>query len=61
MKEGVIVTMSKGIFCKGIQNKCDYKMDNNGHSAKVKLWLWQISWVHIHAKFEDLVNTSVGY
>ena len=33
-------------------------MENNGHSAKVRLSPWHLTWVHIHAKFKDFLNTS---
>ena len=33
-------------------------MENNWHLAKVKLRLGQITRLNIHAKFEDLFNTS---
>ena len=33
-------------------------MKNNRHSAKVTLRPGHITWVHIHAKFEDLLSTS---
>ena len=33
-------------------------MENNRHSAEVKLWFGHISRVYTHAKFEDLLNTS---
>ena len=58
MNEEVTLIMSKIPFCKNKQ-KCGWKTENNGHSAKVRLWLELITWVHIHARFEkDLLNTS---
>ena len=47
--------MSKVLLCKINRTvKC-----KNGHSAKVRLCLSHIPWVHTHAKFEeDLPNTS---
>ena len=34
-------------------------MENNGHSANVRLWLGHSTWVHIHTRFEEyLLNTS---
>ena len=34
-------------------------MQNNVYSANVRLWFVYITWVHIHAKFEeDLLNIS---
>ena len=32
----------------------------NGHSPKLSIWLGHITWVHIHAKFEEVhLYTSV--
>ena len=33
-------------------------MLNGKKNNEVTLWLRHITWVHIHAKFEDLMNTS---
>ena len=33
-------------------------MKNSGDLPKVRLWFGHITWVHIHATFEDLLNTS---
>ena len=33
-------------------------MENKRHSGKVSIWFGNITWIHIHAKFEDLINTS---
>ena len=34
-------------------------MDSNGYLANVRLWISNITWVHMHAQFEeDLLNTS---
>ena len=34
-------------------------MANNEHSAKVRLWLGNIIWVHTYVKFEEnMLNTS---
>ena len=35
------------------KTKVAVKIGNNGHLAKVKLWLGHIIWPHIQAKFED--------
>ena len=33
-------------------------MENNRHSAKVRLWLSNIPWIHIDTKFEDFLSSA---
>ena len=50
--------MSKVPFLSKQTNETNVMLKNNGHSADVWLWFGYIIQVHIHAKFEDLLNTS---
>ena len=47
MNEEATITMSKVAV-----------KQNNEYSVEVRLWFWHITWVHIYARFEDLLSMS---